>query len=183
MNTFKKTSVALGLAAAAWAAQAGTMALTPASNPGMNVGDVLNLAVVGQSFAESITGGGFNLSFDPAMLRLDSVSIDAGWEFLPSGGLIDNASGTLSDASFNTFGVAKSGNFNIGTLAFTVIGTGSSMVLPGASATFVWSDSLGNLVVPEFAGASVTAVPEPGTYALMALGLAAVGFMRRRRAD
>jgi PEP-CTERM motif len=175
-------AVAAGLLTATLSASAGTLALTPAANPGMNIGDTLNLQVRGLGFAETIVGGGFNLGFDASMLRLDSVAIDPSWEFVPDGGTIDNVVGSLTDASFNTFVNPRNGNFNIATLAFTVIAAGSSGIAPGASAFFVWSDPAGNVVSPDYSGARVTAVPEPATYGLMALGLGLLALGRKRRA-
>lgn len=72
------------------------------------------------------------------------------------------AQGTGNGNSWNTFSLNVFGGAPVSTLTFRAIGTSDS-----------YGGSLDNV--------SVTAVPEPETYALMLAGLGLVGFMARRR--
>lgn len=183
-KTFRNRIAAAALAFFAMSANAigGTLAISPTTKD-VGVNDSFQLAVLGTGFVEDLIGGGFNLSFDPAILRLDGVSIAAIWEFAPSGGLTDNASGTLSDASFNTFAAPKTGNFDVALLNFTALGSGSSAVILAGSPSFPFADINANTVTPIFTGATVnvTAVPVPPGLVLFVSGLIPL-LLRRNRA-
>jgi hypothetical protein len=171
----------LGTAAAP--AQAQVVAVQAPAAP-LNVGDMFSVSVVGQGFAQAIVGGGFNLSFNPAVLQLTGpATIAPIWEFVPNGGTVNNGAGTLVDVSFNTFATPRSGGFDIATIGLQVVAAGSSMLTLSTSSLFTFSDVQGNLVTPQFAGAQITAVPEPGAVALMLAGLALLLPVLRRRGE
>lgn len=145
-------------------------------------GDTFSLNLQASGFTDAVLGGGFGLSFDPGVLRLDSVVIPANWEFAKNGGLIDNASGTLSDAYFAT-NAPVPGNVKLATLNFTAIGVGVSQVtpLPNILQPFVEDGAL-EATLPAYQFATVTvAVPEPGTLALLLGGGLALARLRTRR--
>lgn len=145
-------------------------------------GETFSLNLMASGFTEAVLGGGFGLSFDPAVLRLDSVVIPASWEFAKSGGLIDNASGTLSDAYFATNNPLP-GDVKLATLNFTALNVGQSLVTPLANTLqpFVEDGAL-EVTLPAYKFATVTvAVPEPGALALMLAGCLAMTRLRSRR--
>lgn len=146
-------------------------------------GESFSLNLRATDFTNAVLGGGFGLSFDPGVLRLDSVVIPASWEFARNGGLIDNPSGTLSDAYFATNNPVA-GDVKLATLTFTAINVGQSLVTPLANTLqpFVEDGAL-EATLPTYHFATVTvAVPEPGALALMlAGGLAAARLRSRRR--
>jgi len=145
-------------------------------------GETFSLNLQANDFTEALLGGGFGLSFDPGVLRLDSVVIPAAWEFAKSGGLIDNASGTLSDAYFATLS-PQTGEIKLATLNFTAIGVGQSLVtpLPNNLQPFVEDGAL-EATFPSYQFATVTvAVPEPSSLALLLGGGLALARLRTRR--
>ncbi|MEY4428576.1 MAG: hypothetical protein RLZZ182_1265 [Pseudomonadota bacterium] len=153
----------------------GTTAVEPSAS--------FSLTVSGKDFDTAIVGGGFNLSFDPTILRLDSMTIPSSWEFFRSTGLLDAASGTVTDVSFNTFTAPKAGTFEAATLFFTAVGTGTSQVTLSASVPYVFADVDVNTVTPSFGSATVTvsAVPEPASLALLLAGAGVMALARRRQ--
>lgn len=110
--------------------------------------------------------GAFLLTFSGA---ISAISVDVG-DFAPS----DADSFTLTAGTGMDSG-SQSGSTGFptySTLSVTGVNTFTA-VLSGGSAGFPQSVFWDNL--------NVTAVPEPSTYALMALGLAGVGAVARRR--
>ena len=160
-------------------AQAQSVDLTPASTT-VTPGSSFAVEVSGNGFSDATVGGGFNLLFNAAVLRLDSIVFSPSWEFSTSPGTIDNSAGSATGVFFNSF-TPKAGSFAIGTLNFTGIGAGTSALTLAGSGVFPFSDTLGNVVAPSFGAASVTAVPEPGSVALMAAGLIGLVLVRRRQ--
>lgn len=114
----------------------------------------------------STSGGAFLLTFSSA---ISAISVDVG-DFAPS----DADEFTLT-AGLGSDTSSQSGSTGFPTYStLSVSGVSSfTAILSGGSAAFPQSVFWDNI--------KVTAVPEPGTYALMALGLAGVGVLTRRR--
>lgn len=181
-------NIRIPLAAAAVAAllplagaQAETVGFMP-SSPAVNLGDVFNLTVRGTGFGSNVDGGGFNLAFDPAVLRVEGITFPTPpWEFFTSPGTIDNAAGTVQNASFNTFANVVNGDFTIGTVSLRAVGLGASVLDLGPSASFPFA-SQGQALEVTFVDGRVNVVPEPETYLLLLAGLGVLGAIVRRRA-
>ena len=185
--SLKSTLLAAALLAATATAHAsGSLKLNPPAST-VSAGDNFVIDVSGAGFTDKVVGGGFNLSFDASVLTLQSVVIDTvTWEFVSSGGLIDNASGTLSDVYFNSIkATLPTGDFSIARLNFTAKANGTSPISLSASGGFPFANDQVELIDVNYLNASVQvgAVPEPASVTMMLSGLAGVmGWQRRRRA-
>lgn len=184
MTTIRSIATAatsLCIALACSSVQAQSVSIDPIALT-VNKDDTFSLTLQAEDFAQAVLGGGFHLTFDPGVLRLDSVVIPANWEFAKNGGLIDNASGTLSGAYFAT-NAPVFGDVKLATLNFTAINHGTSLVTPLAfpDQPFV-EDGAIEATLPTYNFATVTvAVPEPGSVALLLAGGLAVARLRSRR--
>lgn len=164
------------------AAQAQTVSITP-SLTNVNLGDTFSVDVAATGFPDKIFGGGYNLAFDPAIVQLDAITIPASWEFATSTGLLDPASGTVSDVYFNTFVAPVKGDFLTATLKFTAVGSGTSAISVSESGSFPFGNELGNPVAVTYVNGSVNvaAVPEPGSLSLLLTGVAYMGLIGWRK--
>jgi hypothetical protein len=178
--SFTRVALAALTLGAALAAQAQTVSIH-ASHTDAAIGDTIDLTVDATGFPDKVFGGGYNLAFDPTMLQLDRITFPANWEFITSPGLFDAASGTVSDIYFNTFVNPIKGDFLTATLHFTVVGAGTSMVTLSDSPSFPFGDEFANPVAVSYVGATVAAVPEPSSLALLLAGAGAVATVSRRR--
>lgn len=191
MNTFKTPApfrtlcAALALAGLSSAASAtGSLVFSPTVT-NTTVGSAVSVQVRGDSFTDMVVGGGFNMRFDAAILSLDAVLVNnAVWDFLVSPGTIDNSAGTLSNTFFNAFTNLPTGNFAVATLNFTAKALGTSTLELSTSPSFPFANDAVQTIDVNFGTGSihVTAVPEPSTWATLALGLALLPMLRRRLA-
>ena len=172
------------LAGAAGTSQAGTLAINQVqlspSDATLLPGQTLEISISGSGFDTLTVGGGLSLQWNPDVLDLESVVVDATtWEFARNGGLLDAASGTLSDVYFASF-IGRSGSFAIATLRFVADRAGTTQVTVSDSASFPFSDAMAEVMSISYGGATVGVVPEPASALLLLGGLAAVAARRRR---
>jgi hypothetical protein len=162
----------------------GSLVFSPAFSEAF-VGDVVVVQVRGLGFTDNVVGGGFDLTFNPAVLSLSSVQIDTTeWEFITNPGTIDNSAGTLTAVWFNAFAAPlPTGSFPIATLSFTALAPGLSPLNLLANAGFPFVSDQVEVIAVDFSQAGlVSVVPEPSTWASLALGLAMLPWLRRRMA-
>ena len=181
MHVIQKLAASLSLASVCVAATAaGNLVIDPLASS-VNPGNAFSLKVLGTAFSDVVVGGGFNLSFNSSLLRLDSVQINVMlWEFAPSSGTINNVAGTLSDAYFNTFNNSPTGNFEAATLNFTAKAPGNAAVTLSSSASFPFASSAAEVITVTFGSGQVAVVPEPATVVTMLLGLGLLALARAR---
>ncbi len=135
-------------------------------------------------FQNVLTGGSVSVAWDPGVLSLDGVVVnsaisDAGF----SDGIINQASGSVDDIRFATFGDNADKNFTIATLSFTAVGAGvSDLVLTDPLAIVYEWYSLVDLddVTPIYTAGTATVVPIPAAGYLMLSGLLLLASRRSR---
>lgn len=141
----------------------------------INVYDIFSLNITGSGFTGNVDGGGVNISYDSSILNVLSVSIDESvWDFGGagiSGGTIDNGAGTVNGIMVNTFSNV-SGSFDIATIQFQAIGSGTSAMALTEFALNPWASG-GVMINPTMENSSliVSAVPIPPALWLFGSGL------------
>ncbi len=173
MQSLRATLFATATGLALGAAQAAEVSLQAPDQ--VTAGDLFVVTMSGSGF-EPIVGGGADLSFSANLLELVSIEFDPMWAFLNSPGAIDNTAGTVTGLYFNLFGEAA-GDFPIATLQFMALGEGVAAIDATGSDMFPFGSVLGQAVPVQFYGdsVSVSPVPEPAAWMLLAGGLALVG--------
>lgn len=172
------TTAVLATALSATTAQAQSIILSPSAST-IDVGDTVSVDLKGIGFTDATFGGGYNLSFDPSVVELVSFSIPSRWEFFRSSGLLDAASGTVTDVSFNTFSPIG-GDFLTGTAVFRGVSAGFSAIDVKPSELFPFAKAGGDTISVAFNGAGITVstVPEPDSLALLMVGVLGVAATR-----
>lgn len=146
----------------------------------VNSGATFSIDILGVGFADAIDGGGFNLQFNPGVVKVLGIDFDPIWDFASAPP--ETPAGRLSDVYFNTthMGGYKD-DFRIATLRLKAIAQGDSAIGLTESSTFVFAGGLTEVTV-SVAGGSVQVVPEPSTVAFAAIGLGIAWVAGRRRA-
>ena len=183
----------LGLALAVGVQAAPQIRFEP-SFESVAIGREFEVAVSGLGFDASGNGtpidnvtGGQNLkfTFSNAALQVLGVTIDPRWNFAASNrpGRVDQVAGTVTGVSFGAFPATTDDSFAIAVIALRAIAPGSGSItldsgqfvgrVGGRSGQLIATSSIPALV-------TVTAVPEPDTWALLVSGLCLVALKRRR---
>ncbi len=166
-------STPLSAATVSWSA--------PTTN--VNVNDVFSLNIIGSGFTTNVDGGGVNFLYDASVLNVMSVSIDESvWDFLPDTGTINNVVGSVDDIMVNAFFNVITGDFNVASVTFQAVGTGTTGLLLSESFFNPWAVG-GSLINPGYIDASVTvsAVPVPAAVWLFGSGLIGlIGLAKRK---
>ena len=157
---------------------------TPIDKPGQTYSKVVDLSSFGvlSNVTMKLTAAGdYNHDNEIFTFKIDEFII-AEWTATNAPTAIQNE----DDYTFNYF--TLSGNFNelteIGTSTFGEIWKAAAL---DGYVTFSWyntsevEDMTNGHGLDDFVQYSVSAVPEPSTYALMLAGLGLVGFMAKRR--
>jgi hypothetical protein len=149
-------------------------------------GQSFSVAINGQSFGETVDGGGLTLTFNPAVVHVSNVTVNSSvWSFDASGGTIDNVGGTVQNIAFASF-TGPTGNFPIATVTFQVIAAGSSSLTLSTVPSNPFGSG-GQVIPVTFAGSTLTAcshcpIPLWGVGGI-AIGMVASGLRGLRRKD
>jgi hypothetical protein len=137
-------------------------------------------STAGGSAIDNVSGGqNLNLNFSAGIVELLGVEIAPRWTFAAANkaGAVDNAAGTLTGLGFGTFPATGDDSFDIALLRFRALAPGmASFSVAGAQLVGRVAGVPGSSIdvtLPSISVA-VSAVPEPGSWALLASGLALV---------
>jgi hypothetical protein len=183
--TLKPLIAAAALALSSLATQAATVSLTAAGPAKAGEGVDLLISLVdpfgGLPSDEELLSFGFRLSYDTALLSFSSFTPTAGWD--------DDSpwlgAGTFGASSFPGIANSGQGSLLLGTLHFDALQGGLAQIGLITDAgnlnhglSYLWSNAQ---PLNASLNLAVSAVPEPTSALLAALGLGALGFTTRRR--
>lgn len=159
------------------------LSMVAAPNPAV-VGAPLALDVLIAGVAD-LYGYQFSLAFNPAVLQVtgttEGVFLPTAGATLFDGGTVDNVLGTVTLAFGSLTGpvAGATGSGVLSRISFSVTQPGSSNLT--FSDVLLINSALATLPV-QVSNSVLTAVPEPASYALFALGLAGLVAWRQRKA-
>ncbi|MDH0867372.1 cohesin domain-containing protein [Mitsuaria sp. GD03876] len=182
----KPLIAAAALALSSLAAQAATVSLTPVAPAKVGEGVDLLIRVTdpfaGLALDEELLSFGFRLSYDTTQLSFGSFTAAAGWDD-DSGWL---GAGQFGGSAFPGVANGGQGSLLLGTLHFNALQDGLAQISLITDAgnlnhglNFLWS---GAQPLNASLNLAVSAVPEPASALLAALGLGVLGLTTRRRA-
>ena len=152
-----------------------------------NVGEssVFTLNVIGTGFVDNVDGGGIDLSFDPSVLNVLSVSIDTVvWDFTTSTGIIDNVAGTVNGIAVTALS-SVTGDFSVASIEFQAVGIAglNTDLLLAEYALNPWASGGSNITPLSFVNANVaiSPVPVPAAVWLFGSGLLTLLSVARRK--
>lgn len=167
-----------------------TLSIVATPNPALTTAPV-TLSITITDVAD-LYGYQFSLAFDPTVLQVtggtEGVFLGTGGETTFDAGTFNNTAGTisLSYASLITDIPGVTGSGILAQYSFSVLKAGST-ALTFSEVLFLDSD-INDITVTAVNSTLLTtspvvtpSIPEPGTYALMALGLAGLAVAARRR--
>ena len=172
--------------------QAALVSLSPTA-PTVSAGDTFTVDLQVSSLGAGNAVGAYDidLGFDPGLLSLTGVFFGSGLDVLGLGSLQFSTSGVgqvnLFELSLDTAGdliALQPGTFVLATLNFFAVAPGTSAITLSLNALGdAYGDALpASLVAGSVMIAANASVPEPATYALVALALfVIVGVQRRRK--
>lgn len=149
-----------------------------------NQNDIFTLDVIGTGFIDLVDGGGVNISFDPNVLNVLSVSIDElVWNFGGAGistGTINNVAGTVNGIMVNAFPPVGTADFIVASIQFQAVGLGISSLTLSEYVLNPWASG-GSAINPGYLNGSVSAVPVPAAAWLFGSGLIALFSVARSK--
>lgn len=186
---FKTTSLAAALLLAALLspASAATLSFSPSSST-VAVGDSFSVDVLIADLGAADALGVFDLqlNFDASKLSFGGYSLGeqlgslAAFEALDlSLGALGNGAVHIGELSFLAEFPTQAKAFTLATLSFTATAAGSSAL---GFSTVTLGDAFGAPLAATLNTASISAVPEPSSYALLLAGVGALALLRRSRA-
>ncbi len=96
------------------------------SGSDLSVGDQIDIEVSMDNFPVT-EGGGISLYYNPAVIQIDKVDLDAVWDFANKSGVIDNSNGEISTILFTSFAGDK-GSITIARVSASAVGSGTSTI-------------------------------------------------------
>ncbi len=171
-------------------------ALSAAAAPALTVAAAPNPVLVGAPLTLQVLINGiadlyayqFSLSYNPALVQLTSVTEGAflatGGPTFFDGGTVNNTTGTVSFVFDSLIGAVPgvTGTGVLASMQFTAVAAGVS-ALTFSDVLFLDAGLADITVAAQNGSVQVSAVPEPASYALFALGLAGLAVAAQRRAQ
>jgi len=185
MKLLIKTAAAAAILLVAQQLQAATISWNDIDYS-TNLNNVFTLDITGSDFDVNVDGGGVNLSYDPNIVNVLSVSIDESvWDFGSEGvdtGSINNTVGTVNGITVNAWSEVTD-DFVVASVDFIAVGSGVTDLTLNEFYFNPWA-STGNSINPLFQAGEVTvsSVPIPGAVWLFASGMMGlIGLSKRKK--